>query len=173
MAEDIEARLAALEAIRDIQKLRQDYASAADEKYHVDRRRMDKADLDSAARRQADCFTADAIWRGGQFGGDIIGRDALFAFFRQSPWRLTFHQYSSVSIDIEGHVAKGVWRLIEIGVRETDGATMLLTGRTVESYRKDDGAPWLIESFAFERLHAITLSSQADALRCLIPLGET
>jgi hypothetical protein len=168
----LESRLAHLEAIQDIHALRQRYALAADAKYHARGDRHKGAILDAAVNAQVSCFTPDALWHGGPFGGDIQGREALRGFFLVSPWHFTSHHYSNVDLRIQGQRAEGSWRLVEIGVRESDKATVLITGRTAETYRKDLTEGWLISSFAFEQLHSVELSREAGALRCLIPAGE-
>ena len=167
----IDARLARLEAIQDLHALRQRYALAADAKYHVQGGRRDGAALETAVDEQVSCFTHDALWHGGPFGGDIQGRAALRSFFRQSPWRFTSHHYANIDLRIDGQSAQGSWRLIEIGVRESDAATVLVTGRTAECYRKHPAEGWLISSFTFEQLHSVELSREAGALRLLIPAG--
>lgn len=168
----LESRLAHLEAIQDIHALRQRYALAADAKYHARGDRHKGTMLDAAVNAQVSCFAPDALWHGGPFGGDIQGREALRGFFRVSPWHFTSHHYSNVDLRIHGQRAEGSWRLVEIGVRESDKATVLITGRTAETYRKDPAEGWLISSFAFEQLHSIELSREAGALRCLIPAEE-
>ena len=170
--EDTHTRLARLEAIQDIHELRQRYAQAADDKYLVQGGRKQGAALENAVRAQLACFTHDALWRGGPFGGDIIGEQALLAFFSRSPWLFTFHSYANIELRVNGEGGEGKWRLVEIGVRESDGVTLLLTGRTSETYRKVAGRGWLISGFAFDHLHSLELSHDPQALRCLIPSGE-
>lgn len=163
-------RLERLEARAEIAELMQRYAAAADAKYTPARERRPDAEVAEAARRQSRCFTRDAQWIGGAFGGTLEGREAIAAFFRRSPWRFTAHHYGCASMQVELDTARVAWRLLEIGVRE-DGATMLLTGTLHQTCRRVPEEGWLIARMAFESLHGVPLGQ--DALRCLIPLGES
>lgn len=166
-----EERLTALEDSEAIKSLKAIYAAAADAKYTSDFRRKTSAELETAARQQVDCFTEDAVWQGGPFGGNIVGREPLFHFFCASPWRFTVHAYVSPRLSITGDRAEGIWKLLELGVREQDGKTVLLTGETVETYRRTpDG--WRIASVSFAKLHSLVLADEPDALHCLISPGE-
>jgi hypothetical protein len=167
---ELGARLDRIEASMEIHSLRQRYASAADDKYNANVTRRSEAELQAAARAQADCFTPDARWDGGRFGGTIIGREALFTFFCQSPWQFTFHQYSSIEIIVDEDRASGRWKLMEVAVQE-GRAAMLLIGRTEETYVRKFGK-WLISSFAFTSLHCLALNGPDSVLRCVIPLNE-
>jgi hypothetical protein len=160
-----------MEAIADLHELKAAYAAATDAKYTPDRQRRPKPEFVAAAARQAACFTHDAVWRGGPFGGDIVGRAALQSFFEQSPWRFTTHLYAAPILEIEGETARGTWRLWELGVQDTDQRTVLLTGATHETYRLTSEG-WRIASMRFETLHSLVLSSEPDAVRRLIPSGE-
>jgi hypothetical protein len=170
--DDVQARLSRLEAIDELRRLKQAYAAAADAKYNLDRTRKAPADFARAAQAQADCFTTDAIWQGGPFGGDIRGRAALFDFFCRSPWLFTTHAYLSPVLHIDGDRATGLWQLWQVGIREDDAATVLVTGRTREHYLRVPETGWRISEMKFEQLHSLVLSHAPDALRCLIPLGE-
>src|SRR5260221_13486649 len=58
-----------------IQQLKARYAHFADSKYTQAGRRQTRAALNLAARAQANCFTADAVWDGGKdFGQRLVGR---------------------------------------------------------------------------------------------------
>jgi hypothetical protein len=172
VSDPVQARLQRLEAVEDLRRLKQTYAAAADAKYNPDRTRKAPADLAAAAHKQAECFTIDAIWHGGPFGGDINGRAALFDFFCRSPWLFTVHAYLSPVLDIDGNRATGLWQLWQVGVRDGDSATVLVTGRTREHYMRLPDAGWRVSEMQFEQLHSLVLSDVPDALRCLIPLGE-
>lgn len=167
----LDPRLVRLLDGQEIRDLKARYAAAADAKYGPDRRRLDAEAIDRAARVQADCFTEDAIWEGGSFGGDRIGREALFAFFRDPPWRFTRHFYLTPRIDLDGDMAVAIWRLWELGIRP-DGRVVAMTGETREEMRRT-GDGWRIARMSFTDLHALVLADTAEAVVCLAPLGET
>lgn len=171
-AASLDARLARLEAQAEIGALMSRYADAADAKHTALRARAPAPELRAAAAAQAACFTEDAAWSGGGFGGDLHGRAALEAFFAATPWRFTAHHYAAARIAPEGDVAEADWRLLELGIRDSDGRVLLLDGRVSQRLRR--GAQgWGIAAMAFTRLHAIALAETPAALRCLIPEGET
>jgi len=176
---DLGQRLARLEARAAISDLMQDYACAADRKYTALRQKQAPETVADAARDQAACFTLDGIWAGGRFGGDLQGRAAIEAFFAASPWLLTSHHYGSMSLRFPpgctchtiGDRAFLRWRLLEIGIPESDGRVLLLAGAVdQECLLTDEG--WRIQRMCFTRLHAVELAGQPQALRCLIPAGE-
>ncbi len=82
------------------------YAEAADAKYGPDRRKLGPEAVRAAARAQAACFTPDAVWKGGGFGGDLTRRAALAAFFETSPWRFTSHLYAALRLRLRGDRAE-------------------------------------------------------------------
>jgi hypothetical protein len=162
-------RLKRLEDVQALHALKAAYAAAADAKYthHYQR----SPDFEAAADRQAACFTTDAVWDGGPFGGTIAGRAALGAFFRNSPWRFTAHLYSAPRFTIEGDEAAAVWQLWELGVRDADNGVVLVVGTTDEAYRRTTEG-WKISAMRFKVLHSTELGGRADVLRRLIPAGE-
>lgn len=170
-AAGLDPRLARLLDLEEIRALKADYAAAADAKYGPDRRRLDQAAIDAAARVQADCFTVDAVWSGGAFGGDRVGRETLYAFFRDPPWRFTRHFYLTPRIEIAGDGAVAIWRLWELGIRP-DGRVVAMTGETREEMRRTTEG-WRIARMSFTDLHAVVLAETAEAVACLLPLGET
>ncbi|QDL94670.1 nuclear transport factor 2 family protein (plasmid) [Paroceanicella profunda] len=168
----LEERLARLEACAAIAEVMERYATAADAKYTALRAKRARAEIDRAAAGQAACFAPDALWQGGDFGGDRQGRAAIEAFFRVSPWQFTAHHYGQPLIGVEGGSATASWRLLELGIREADGRVVLLTGRVAQSWAQlPEG--WRIAAMRFESLHAISLADTPEALRCLIPAGES
>jgi hypothetical protein len=158
-------RLNRLEDVQALHALKAEYAKAADAKYTATFQRS--PDFESAAARQVACFTEDAVWHGGSFGGTLIGHKALLDFFLNSPWRFTAHLYDAPELSIERDCASARWRLWELGIRASDGHTMLLIGTTRETYRRM-AQGWKIASMRFESLHSMTFAEHPDALRCLI-----
>jgi len=164
----LEARLAHLEAIEAIRDLKTHYAALADAKYTVDYQRQAPLVMDELAKRQAQCFTADAVWAGGSgFGEDLVGFEALHAWFQRSPWRFAMHYYTSETIQVasDGHVASATWRLFQIALRDDDAHAVLLGAATHERYRRElaeDGSErWLISHMRFEQLQMLELGTGA------------
>ncbi len=164
------ATLQRLADISAIQALKQRYADAADAKYGSDASAAtDEVRIREGAMRHVACFTGDAAWDGGPFGGTIRGSEALLAFFMRSPWRFTSHAYQCAQIDVDGDAATGTWRLWELGVRSQDGRVVVLVGRTQDSYVRLPDLGWRIASMRFESLHAIEVGAEPGALHRLIP----
>ena len=80
----LEERVAQLEAIEAIRRLKARYAHAADAKYTDDHVRRPQDEIDRIARSQADCFTEDAVWDGGPQWGRSEGRETIYAMVRKS-----------------------------------------------------------------------------------------
>ncbi|PTX03256.1 nuclear transport factor 2 family protein [Pararhodobacter aggregans] len=173
----VEDRLARIEARAGIEAVMQVYAAAADAKYTARHRKAAPKRVAEAARAQAACFTPDAEWQAGGFGGSLHGRAAIEDFFREGPWSFATHLYTAPQIEVAGTAADARWRLWELGVRDesnpaTQGHVTLLTGVVRQSWRLlPEG--WRIAVMAFDQLHALTLATDTAALSCLIPAGDT
>ena len=167
-ADDLAARLDRLEAVQAIHALKAHYARCADEKFTDAMVRRPQDELDLWARRQAECFTEDAVWEGGSsFGASIRGREGLFGFFRKVPWQFAIHYYVAPELALEGDEGEGSWRLWQAAVRD-DGEVVLLAGRTRERYRRVAGQ-WLKSAMRFESLHMIPCGIERSEIRRLIP----
>ncbi|MFT4151724.1 MAG: nuclear transport factor 2 family protein [Paracoccaceae bacterium] len=172
-AEDLAQRLARVEARAAIADLMQDYADAADRKYTALREKAPADEIAAAAQAQAACFTPDAVWSGGGFGGDLVGRGTIAEFFTRSPWVFTAHHYGSMAVRFASDEQADVrWRLIELGIPDGGGRVLLMTGAIAQDCQlTPDG--WRIARMRFDRLHAVELADDPAALRCLIPAGES
>lgn len=171
-ANTVESRLYLLEARAEIGDVMQRYADAADEKYRATIGKKPAEAILRAAQAQAACFTEDARWSGGRFGGEIQGREQLVLFFRESPWLFTAHHYGSPSFRFEAQGAFVRWRLFEIGVREPDTKLLLLSGVVAQKWTVASQG-WRIADMAFERLYSVELAPNPDLLTCLVPTGAT
>jgi hypothetical protein len=154
-----------------IHDLKARYAYFADHKYNgVHRRRQPQAQLDRAARAQAACFTRDAVWEGGRdFGRQLVGRAALFAFFRAGPWRFAMHFYVAPIIEIDGDRARGWWRLWQLAVPRGGGDAVFFAAATADEYRRER-AGWLHSVVRFEQMHFVRPASNG-AMRMLSTLS--
>jgi hypothetical protein len=149
---DLEARLARLEAERDIAALMATYARLVDE----------GPDADAIAA----LFTEDAVYEtfghlGAEGGpdGPITGRDALHATFRDLPQLLPFtaHYLCNPEVTVHADAARGEgrWLVLELATAFVDGGRQALV--MVAAYHNDfvwtpDG--WRIERIRFGDLRA-------------------
>ncbi|MBK5061603.1 nuclear transport factor 2 family protein [Burkholderia sp. R-69927] len=158
-------RIARLEAIEAIRALKAHYGALADAKYTADYRKIDADALAEVARRQAACFTEDAVWAGGNgFGGDLVGREAIARWFLSSPWRYAMHYYVSeaLRVDVTAGEAEATWRLMQVALRDGDDTharAVWLGAVTSERYRRDPvSSRWLISYMKFTDLQMMTLA---------------
>lgn len=165
-------RLHRLEAVEAIRRLKARYAALADAKYTADYQQQDPIRLREVAQAQADCFTAQAVWYGAEFGGDRTGRAALAQWFEQSPWCFAAHYYVSADILVDGARAQAGWRLWELALRADNGEAVLMMARTEETYRHCAQDGWLIDSMRFHDVQvaelgtgSLPLAPGLDALR--------
>ncbi|WP_321935619.1 nuclear transport factor 2 family protein [Paraburkholderia sp. J8-2] len=159
------ARVARLEAIEAIRALKAHYGALADAKYTDDYRKIEAGALVEIARQQAECFTDDAVWAGGDgFGGDLVGREAIARWFLASPWRFAMHYYVSESLQVDAvrGEAEARWRLMQVALREGEGAragAVWLGAVTTERYRRDTSSGlWRISYMKFDTLQMMTLA---------------
>lgn len=143
-------RLDRLEAIEAIHALKARYAALADAKYTSGYERQPVERVAEVARLQTECFTRDAIWYGGEFGGDLQGHDQLFDWFQRSPWCFATHLYASPVLDVNGRHAQATWRLWQMALRQDSAEAVFLFGSTRETYRREDDGQWLIATMAFD-----------------------
>lgn len=151
----LEERVARLEAIDAIRRLKARYAALADAKYASDCTRQPDAVMRDVARQQAECFTHDAVWVGGSgFGNDLTGREALRDWFHRSPWRFAMHYYTgeSIDVDIRTGTAHATWRLWQLALRDDDAHAVLLGAITEEKYAVDGAGQWLVSEMRFVQL---------------------
>lgn len=147
---DLLERIERLEAVEAIHALKARYAALADAKYTADYQRQGAERMAEVAWEQARCFTADAVWYGGEFGGDLRGHDQLHVWFQQSPWRWATHLYASPELQVDGGHARATWRLWQLALREDSGEAVFLFGSTRETYRRGPDGQWLVASMAFD-----------------------
>jgi hypothetical protein len=139
---DLERRLARLEDIEAIRRLKFEYCRVCDDAHNTD--------------SIVELFTEDGIWESaGQVGlhrGVHRGREAIRAVFASFGQQISLSQHNVMNpaIDVadDGLTAEGVWYFL--GMFEyPDGDPSLLFVRYEETYRKVDGR-WL-----FQHLRAI------------------
>jgi len=145
---NLEDRVAALEDVEAIKRLKARYAHAADAKYTLDHQRKTQEEIDPIARIQAGCFTEDAIWDGGPQWGASHGRDAIYQMVRKSVWSMTMHYFLMPHIEVNGHNAKGRWYLWQTATMTEGNRSMIMSAVTDDEYRKVEGE-WLISKTVF------------------------
>ena len=98
-ASDLEQRIAQLEDIEAIKKLKANYC------LHVDH---------GNEEGWVSLFTEDAVWDSDKFGR-YQGREAIRGLFRQIPEMLHFaiHYVMNPIIEVDGNRATGIWYLLE------------------------------------------------------------
>lgn len=130
--QSIEHRIAKLEAINDIRRLKYTYAAACDDGY--------KSDI------IASMFTADAIWDGGERWGRHEGRDAIEKFFNPMAETIIFALHFMIGGDItindDLRTATGSWQLFEpVAIDgDEDKYSAFMAGQYADSYElTEDG----------------------------------
>jgi hypothetical protein len=147
--DDLERRVARLEAIADIQKLKALYCLHCDRGY----------DADALAL----LFTEDAVWDAGPVRGVHRGREAIREFFRRVSAVIPYaaHLATNPVIEADGDSGSGRWRMLM-------PCTLVEGGRQVaafqvadyaETYRRVEGR-WLIASLEV-RLQRLVLPGMA------------
>ena len=146
MTDDLELRLAKLEAAEDIRRLKAHYADVCDTGYDPDRMRP--------------LFTRDAVWDGGDRFGRYDGIHAVCEFFAEVSSQITWalHYMVAPRIDVADDVrtATGSWYLWQpCTILDEDGPhAVWLTGRYADRYWRED-EEW---KFAEVRLDCQTVS---------------
>lgn len=135
---DLEQRIARLEAIEEIKRLKARYCAYCDDGYDPD--------------GIAGLFTENGIWDGETFGRHV-GREAIRTFFARASGEITFAAHLVLNPIIEvadAARASGKWRLImPATVRtETGSEARWLVGAYDEQYVVDGGA-WRFRSLKF------------------------
>jgi hypothetical protein len=135
--EELARRLAVLEDIEAIKKLKARYCAYCDQNYNAD--------------GLASLFTEDALWDGGEVLGRYAGRENIRRFFQGSSQRLPFaiHHVMNPIIEVQGDAATGQWYLFQPCTRADSNQAVWLAARYEETYVRVDGV------WKFQRIHVI------------------
>ena len=129
----LEARLARLEAVEDIRRLKAHYSDLCDEGYDPD--------------KLAALFTEDGAWDGGSLGCHE-GRAAVRRFFERMPKVLSFaiHHVTNPSIAVadDAMSAKGSWYLLQAATVIHGNRAMWIAGRYEDDFVRLNGV-WLFK----------------------------
>ena len=136
----LEARLAVLEAVEEIRRLKSNYAARVDDRYVRGAPRAPD-ELVDRARRIADLFTEDAVWDGGPALGVCRGRAELEKRMAKPTLLFSWHYFVKPHIEVDGDLARGRWDLLA-PCTTADGRPHWMAGVEDDEYRKVDGV-WL------------------------------
>lgn len=134
----LEQRVARLEAMEEVKRLKARYCAYCDDQYDPD--------------GIAGLFAEDGTWDGESFGR-YVGREAIRTFFRRASGEITFaaHLVLNPIIDItDAAHATGKWRLIMPATVRIDGKSEArwLVGAYDERYVFVSGV-WLFQTLKF------------------------
>jgi hypothetical protein len=127
--DELAARVARLEAIEDIRRLKARYAGVCDNGY--------------LPERMVPLFTEDAVWDGGERFGRYEGIDEIAGFFggvsSQITWALHYMVAPIIDVADDALTATGSWYLWQpcTVVGETGEQAVWLTGTYADRYRKE------------------------------------
>jgi ketosteroid isomerase-like protein len=126
--QELARRVAVLEEIEAIRKLKANYAALCDTGYDPD--------------QLTALFTEDAVWDGGKEWGRYEGRAALWDFFKGASTMLPFalHYMTNPLIEVDGDTATGTWHLFQTTTYAATGDAIFGGARYYEDYVKQDGA---------------------------------
>ena len=131
---DLESRIARLEAVEEIRKLKALYCAYCDDKYNPD--------------KLATLFTEDAVWHAAH-RGRLEGREAIREFFAGISKKISFaaHLVMNDRIEVNGERATGRWRMVMASMETFDGAPRAVwsLGDYDEVYVREAGR-WRIKS---------------------------
>ena len=133
-------RLARLEDIQAIERLKYTYCLHCDRGYDAD--------------ALAALFVEDAVWDGGPKRGRIVGREAIRNFFAGISQRMTYaaHLLANPIIDLQGDTATGRWRMLQPHMaRDPEGneRSRWQLGAYVDGFVRVDGR-WMIKTLSVE-----------------------
>jgi len=131
VADDLERRIAKLEAIEDIRRLKARYAQVCDNGYDPD--------------QMAALFTRDALFDSGPMFGVYQGRQAIHDFFDRARhsviWAIHFVIAPSIVVNDDLETATGTWYLWELATMRTGDRdeAVWMAATYDDRYRKEDG----------------------------------
>ncbi len=125
--EDMERRLAALEAVEEIKRLKARYCAYCDDDYDVE--------------SIVSLFVEDAVWESATFG-KYEGREEIRGFFVNAAKMLPFavHMVMNPIIEVDGDSATGIWYLFQACTFAEGEKAVWGSARYDEEYVKVDGA---------------------------------
>ena len=138
--EQLEARLAAVEAHSAILDLKSRYGTLADARY-TKSGPLPLTEITPIAEQLAGLFTDDAVWEGGGALGRCVGREAIFDRFLEPTLLWSWHFFVKPEVRVDGDHATGVWDVLAM-MTTLEGRAMWMVGVEHDEYRRVDGR-WL------------------------------
>lgn len=145
--DEIERRLALVEAQAAITNLKSEYGTLADARYTRSGVKP-QSEIDEIADRLAALFTVDAVWEGGGELGACRGREAIRERFRRPTLAFSWHFFVKPRIEVEGMRASGRWDVLALCTTR-EGRAMWLVGVEQDEYVCQDGV-WLHASMRLD-----------------------
>ncbi len=136
----LEERVATLEAVDAVVRLKARYGSLVDARYDENGVASPER-VASLADEIAALFTEDAEWDGGPTLGVQRGRDAIRARFCEPTLLFSVHYFVGPEITVDGDRAEGRWDLLSPCTLR-DGRPFWMSGAERDEYRRVDGV-WL------------------------------
>jgi len=137
---NLESRLAAVEAVQDIRRLKARYAALIDQRYTRDGPK-EPAEVARIADAATQLFVPDAVWDGGERLGRWEGRDAIRKRFLDPTLKFTLHYFVNPVIEVDGDRARGTWDILA-PITFDDGKPGWMAGVEHDEYRSHEGR-WL------------------------------
>ena len=127
----VEQRLAQMEAMEAIRRLKIRYAELNDEGFDPD--------------ALVALFTPDGVWDAGEFGR-FVGREAMRDYWVETGRVTSFahHYITNHIVDVEPALTTATGRCYLLGMSTREGQAYWMAVRYAERYRKIDGK-WLFE----------------------------
>ena len=138
--ETLEQRIARLEAVQAIHRLKARYSALIDSRYTLEGPVARDA-LEEIATRASELFTPDAVWDGGEQLGRWEGRDAIRKRFLDPTLHFTLHYFVQPHIEVAGESAHGTWDILS-PITFGNGRPGFMAGREADAYRLHEGT-WL------------------------------
>jgi hypothetical protein len=138
--ERLERRLAAVESVQEIERLKARYAELVDARYSRGAV-VAPARLTELAGQIAELFSEDAVWDGGRALGLARGRTEIAARMREPTLLFSWHYFLKPRIEVAGDSARARWDILSPCTTK-DGRPHWMAGFEDDGYRKVDGR-WL------------------------------
>lgn len=143
----LEARLAAVESVQAIERLKSRYGRLADSRYGPDGV-VPRERLERVAGELAALFHEDAVWDGGPGLGVCRGREAIRQRFLEPTLSFSWHYFVKPHIEVQGDRAHGTWDILA-PCTSRDGRALWMSGFEEDEYVCQGGI-WLHASMKLE-----------------------
>ena len=141
--EQLEARLAEVEAVQAIHNLKSRYGQLLDSRYD-EQGIVAHEELERIADAVTALFSADATWDGGAGLGLCKGHEAIRKRFLEPALEFSWHYFVKPRIEVTGDRATGTWDILA-PCTSRRGRAMWMSGYEDDEYVKRDGV-WLHQS---------------------------